>query len=91
MTFTFFCSERFWQLYPVQFLVMRVRAEDTAKAVNLLIEVGRNDQQALLEVLQRHFTSTDQESGESDKAYNIEKCIEAVDADRTFTCVRTAI
>ena len=72
----------------MQFLAMPVRAEDTANAVRSLIEVGRNDQQALLEVLQKYFTSsgdgTDQESDESDEVNDIEEGIEAGDADNQF-------
>ena len=67
---------------------MPVRAEDTEKAVILLIEVSRNNQQALLEVLQEYITSsgdgTDQESDESDQVNNIEESIEVVDADNQF-------
>ena len=89
-TLALFCSERFWQLHPVQYSAMPLRTKDTAKAVNSFIEVGRNDQQALLEVLQEYYTSsgnsTDQESDESDEANDIEESIEAAELTTNFTC-----
>ena len=61
---------------------MSIRAVDTAKAVNSLIELG-NNQQALLEVIQDYFSLPgDLESDESDT----ETVLKVVDVDADEQC-----
>ena len=60
--------------------MMSIRASDTAKAVNLLIALSNNDQQALLDVIQDYFSSPgDQEGDELDTEEGLE--VTDVDAD----------